>query len=194
MDSIGVQGGSIPGLAPGGMVPTIQLGDLSRNFAAEVFERRGFWGEQLTEFTVGDVASLVLASRAPGGIVIENLTARQDTTHNGNFGEQGFHVLRTDSPPSGLSILAGDALPVGGGTPNSEPSKSSYAAGWYSAYPETQFVYDGFKLNPLTWWIPPGSFLVVSQARYRISAIGISVVSYVELTWREIPEIQGVPE
>jgi hypothetical protein len=177
------------------MVPTIQLGDLSKNFAAEVFEKRGFWGDIINEFTVGDVAALVLTSRAPGGVVIENISAQQDPVHVGNFGAEGFYVLRTTTlPPIVATLLTSPPLPVGGGTPNSEVQRYSFSAGWQSSIVETQFVYEGFKLHPLTWWIPPGAFLIIAQAKYRISPVGIAVASYIELTWREIPEIQGVPE
>ena len=193
MDSIGVQGGSIPGLAPGGMVPTIQLGDLSRNFAAEVFERRAVVGVTLHAVLARGVGALQVQSKAPGGIVVEQI---KGTTEPGSFlGWDGWRILIAPNPQTLIGALVHfwDPLKVGGGVPGSSVELGQLDEGWFAtpASP-TQFMKNPWELAPTQLWVPPGHFMTVANGSYNLSTG--SIFSYLQLVFREIPEIQGVPE
>lgn len=192
MDSIGVQGGSIPGLAPGGMVPTIQLGDLSRNFAAEVFESRALVGTLVWAATANFVGVFELASRAPGGIVIESLSVTPARApYAGTDGSPGFHMTITQTPI--LSGVTFDRTPtnIGGGAVKSSLRVGEMPTTWYGPV-VPPFLLPEWELQPTTIWVRPGSFLTLGSGAYNLTA-AVSAAS-VNMVWREIPEIQGVPE
>ena len=189
MDSIGVQGGSIPGLAPGGMVPTILLGDLSRNFAAEVFEKRGIVGAQLNSSLPGYMGIAQLASRAPGGCVLEQLRSYIDIP--GTNGRVAWEFAVSTTAPALASVSSVDPLPIGGGTPNSTFKRGQVTGTPFAGMP-SQVVFDLWDLQGVVIWVPPGNFFTIMCLSWNTT--GTIVSSNIELTWREIPEIQGVAE
>lgn len=191
MDSIGVQGGTIPGLAPGGMVPVIQLGDLTNNFASQVFESRGLSGSVFTGGGVIDeILVWTLAAQSPGGTVVENIQVEANTL-----------AAQITTIPNGAWVLnlgvnryapaaTAPYMSIGGSTPKNALhfGDRTWAIGeWSNAMP-TDFVFGGLNI-----WIPPGSFLNLGLASYRGGGV-TDPVATVSFSWREIPEVQGVPE
>lgn len=192
MDSIGVQGGSIPGLAPGGMVPTIQLADLTNNFASQVFESRGLSGNVFTgSGVIDEILVWALSARSPGGTVVEDIQV-----HTNQLAQQ-----TVSGPPNGTWVMelsrsnlspgtTADYSSIGGGDPNNllfHGSRTWLITEWDTALPPD------YKFGGLNIWIPPGSFLNLGLASYRGTA-ATNPVATVCFSWREIPEIQGVAE
>jgi len=195
MDSLGVQGGTIPGLAPGGMVPVLQVGNLGDNFAAQVFEARGvgsYWG---TTATTTAYLTWSLHSRAAGGTVIEDL--KVDTTQLGSFSTgAGAHTT-----PNGYWLLGRGPNPLGAtaalptanvGGPD---TRNEFAAGQDTGIPSLNDwpiqLPNNFDFTGLNFWIPPGEYLNVALGSWQQAgpdAPGASVT----VQWREIPEVQGV--
>jgi hypothetical protein len=190
MDSIGVQGGSIPGLKEGGMQPTIQLADLSRSFAAEVFERRAMVGTIVWASTADYVGIMEIKCQAVGGIVIESLSVIDgDPPYAGTDGSPGFRMTITESP-----LLAGVTFPVeplniGGNAVKSTMRRGEGPdASWYGSHPWA-FISPLWELQPTTIWVRPGSYLTLGSAAFNTST-DVSAAT-VNMVWREIPEIQG---
>jgi len=191
MDSIGVQGGSIPGLAPGGMVPVIQLGDLTKNFASQVFESRGLSGSVFAgSGVIDEILVWSLSARSPGGSVVEDIQVQANTLAqpiptipNGAW-VMDLSVNRY-APPATVPYTS-----IGGHTPKNAlhfGDRTWDITEWANAMP-TDFTFGGLNI-----WIPPGSFLNLGMASYR--GLGtVDPIATVSFSWREIPEIQGVAE
>ena len=192
MDSIGVQGGSIPGLKAGGMQPTIQLADLSRNFAAEVFEARALVGTLCDASTANYVAMMEVTSQAPGGIVVESLSVTPaPAPYAGTHGSPGFYVTITEAPILSGVTYTRTPTNIGGKPVNSSIRVGQMPTTWYGPT-VPPFILPEWELQPTTIWVRPGSFLTLGSGAYNITA-AVSAAS-VNMVWREIPEIQGVAE
>lgn len=192
MDSIGVQGGSIPGLKSGGMQPTIQLADLSRNFAAEVFESRGLVGTLCWASTASHVGMMELTSQAAGGIVIESLSVTPaNAPYAGTDGSAGFHMTITETPILSGATFARIPTNIGGKAVRSSLRIGEMPTTWYGPN-VPPFILPDWELQPTTIWVRPGSFLTLGSGAYNLTA-AVSAAS-VNMVWREIPEIQGVAE
>jgi len=176
------------------MQPTIQLGDLSRNFAAEVFEARALVGTVVSSPIPLNVGIMELRSRALGGIVIESMNV--STIVAGTNGAAGFHLMITNAPLLAGTTSVADPTNIGG-----RPVKSTMRVGhglaghgsdtpWYGTA-QAAFLMPGWELQPTSIWVPPGSYLTLGSGAYHTGTGGTSSAT-INMVWREIPEIQGV--
>lgn len=197
MDSLGVQGGTIPGLAPGGMIPVLNVGNLGDNFAAQVFESRGIAATMNTvgPGAAGDRLTWSLHSRAAGGTVVEAIETF--TVDPGGAAPSIFapneawmmNIADTQFFSSGSKTVFA-AQSVGGPTPRNE-----YSTGFYSdpiALLEWQVAFQpNWSLGPFKIWIPPGQFLNLLFHSENTGPVGVCS-AMLTIQWREIPEVQGV--
>jgi len=191
MDSLGVQGGSIPGLAPGGMVPVIQLGNLGDNFAAHVFEARGVASTYNRATAAGRWVTWSLHARSGGGVVIENILT--DAVALGPspasvLGPNGYFFLGRGPLSPGTGMTAFTPGTFGGPAPKSEWTAGTGAGiphlpDWPCRLPPG-FIFEGIKL-----WIPPGEYLNLMFNSDKV--LGADPEASATVIWREIPEIQG---
>lgn len=196
MDSLGVQGGTIPGLAPGGMVPVLNMGNLGDNFAAQVFESRGIASTMNTTGpgSVGRYLLWALHSRAAGGSVIEACTVR--TVDAGDVAPSMFapnlawmmNIADTTFFTGGTTTMPYQS--VGGPTPRNEFSVGYSVTPislieWQLAFPP-DFDQGAFKM-----WVPPGQFINFLFHSENNNVLNICS-AMMTIQWREIPEVQGV--
>jgi hypothetical protein len=173
------------------MQPTIQLADLSRSFAAEVFERRAMVGTIVWSGGANTVGIIEIRCKAVGGIVIESLSVEDAAPpFAGTAGSPGFHIAITEAPlPLFNPLFPVAATNIGGSSVKSTMRRGDGPQGaWYGLNP-VAFISPNWQLQPTTIWVRPGSYLTLGSANFNTTA-ALAAAS-VNLIWREIPEIQG---
>lgn len=179
LDRLGGQKSSrIPELLEG-IQPVVVYSDLSSSITSELFEPRGLLGCTVSPI-MGFWGGVELVANAPGGILIDRITARQTFDNNGmRVAVNGFS-----------SFTAGAITPVTildcGGAPAT--SSASTNAQIVALPPNAQQVWldQGFVQDLLTprIYVPPG-FIFLLTADPTGTRIDVTI------TWRELTDSQG---
>jgi len=193
LDALGVQGGQVPGLEDGGMVPVITVGNLGNNFAAQVFEARGLVALLAFVLFANEIPTLSIQAVGRGGIVIERI--RMLVSQLGGFAvPAGFPPYPNPTwglARGGVQVNQGTAtstgVPIGGPDTKSIIRYGNTPLAAWSSY---DFFYGGDEFaTDLNIWVPPGQFLDLGFLSY--SAVAPFPTAFFMVQWREIPEAQG---
>lgn len=179
----GVKGGQVPGMSPE-MQPVIVMADMSQTYSGEPLEARGLAGQITTAIPAGERAYLRITSAAPGGIVLEYLSA---VTVNALGTAVFVDILEVPPTPSAFEnpcevLQIGGALAVGEVFEGSTLDPPSGAG--------------EMELNPAVGegpavrvYVPPGLQLVVFSGLQSLGGLAMSF----RAMWREIPAPIGLP-
>ena len=193
LGALGVQGGATPGLAPGGMVPTVQMANLGDSFAAQVFESRGIAGSHDQVVPVGDCDVMVLHSRSAGGCVIESIqtsTVREGTAISPSGWTLGSYGIGLDSTNFRAGGVGEYVTSLGGPSPVSTVFTTSFDLSLTP--PIFAVLPPEWELQGIQIWVPPSSELTVFLAAEATSLTLADNPGFIgSITWREIPGIQG---
>lgn len=191
VDALSRVGGGDPSRLPAmldGIQPVLIYGDVSRTLASEVFEARAVSGQSVSGNPV--FLGFELASRSPGGLVVESIVARVAFTGGVGTMDLGLNIVTT-----ALGTTAVPKLDVGGvstvGTVKhlaTPPAFGALLAMRVDAIAGT-LAFDALEPT-FRIWVPPGSYFQVfpvAAGGVAIQGVGISVA------WRELADAQGAP-
>jgi len=172
-------GVSLPAMEAGKLVQTMVVGDMSKSFAAEQFEARGF-ATGFASFHATQFSFAQIIANAPGGIVIERVDIKANDPLNVPIDQIG---IRTGFPTGLLGPIDGITFNVGGA-----PLSSKVTGGNHPVRPTEAIVAldaIGHKtFENFSWFIPSGSAFEVGTRQ-------VNEVVIVNMQWREIPQAPG---
>jgi hypothetical protein len=166
-----------------GIQGVLIYGDVSKSVASEVFEARSI----SSVIASGAFSGIELFSRAPGGLVVEEIDAQVGGT--GGVPSLGLNIVKT---MSGVNVLS--KLDVGG-VPTDSIARDLAAVlpfGAVLTLPITVITGGGASYwtieNRTRIWVPPGSF-------FQVFPVGFASLGSVNIhvTWRELADVQGAP-
>jgi len=172
--SLGVnRGADIPSINLGDLDQTIMIADLSRSFAQQRFEARGF-GTGIRTGIAAEFSVVQLNVNAPGGAVIERIDINPEAVPGG--ASVGLNI----GPRNTLNnVLPGVIAQVGGSPLNSTLEGGSTLAVLLVA---TVIVVGAEKTyEDFGWFVPSGSSFFVTTSNGNIDL-------FVTIQWRELPQ------
>jgi len=163
---------------------TIQVGDLSRSVASEATEARAFVGFEIAPGGPGNISSLDLLARAPGGVITEALIIAQPPYPPTLVGNPTavWGVVAGNSPsrvalPLGISPLLPNQI---GGVRARSEVVVGYTGVQLPVAQEYHPLIDGLRI-----FVPSGDALVLQSLPTQIILRGL-------LAWRELADASPV--
>jgi len=174
--SLGVnRGADIPSINLGDLDQTILIADLSKSFAQQRFEARGF-GTGIRVGIVGQFSVVQLNVNSPGGVVIERIDINPEDDPGGR--SVGMNV--GDRITTLTSVVPAVVAQVGG-----SPLTSTLEGGLLAVpiSPVATIIVLGAQktYENFGWFVPSGSSFFVQTSNTQIDL-------FVTLQWRELPQ------
>jgi len=172
-------GVSLPAMEAGKLVQTMVVGDMSRSFAAEQFEARGFSTGIGINDPLNQSCAQIIANAA-GGIVIERVDIQATDGLNVPRERCG---IRVGFPTTLTAPVDGITFNVGGSPVSSIVIGGSFLV--LSPNCRVQLDARGLKtFENFSWFIASGS-------AFEVSSLQFDTVMVVNIQWREIPQAPG---
>ena len=178
--ALGIKTGvSLPSMESGELVQTMVVGDMSKSFAAEQFEARGF----STGIAVNNLLNqsyIQIIANAAGGIVIERVNIKGESALGAPIARCG---IRVGFPTILTTPQPGNTFNVGG-----SPISSAVIGGHFPVLPVVARV-DLDSLGTKTY--ENFSWFIASGSAFEITSHQLDTVMIANIQWREIPQAPG---